>query len=290
MSASACRGPGYAPDLRIYLRDIDATERLSREEECELAGRVADGDPTARDRLIRANLRLVVHLARAYLGRGLGLDDLIAEGNLGLMRAVEGYDAGSGVRFSTYAGFWIKQSLRRGAINRGGAIRLPMHAATLLSRWRRAASALAGRLGRAPTAEEVGRVLRLSDAKLARAVRLLEIGRVCTLSAGRDEDGDAPLADLADDRSEDAEELLIAAEDLGRLLAVLGRLEGRGATVLRMRFGLEPYAPMSLAEAGEVLGLTGARVRQIEKGAICRLVAEMDGSKRGDIAGGGVAR
>ena len=133
-------------------------------------------------------------------------------------------------------------------------------------------------------------MLRLSDAKLAHAARILEIGRVCTLSAGRDEDGDGPLAHLADDRSEDAEELLIAAEDLGRLLAVLGRLEGRGATVLRMRFGLEPYAPMSLAEAGAALGVTGARVRQIEKGAIRRLVAEMDGAKRGDIAGGGVAR
>src|SRR5260370_6653856 len=121
MSASACRGSRYAPDLRTYLRDIDATERLSRQEECELAGRVAEGDPTARDRLIRANLRLVVHLARAYLGRGLGLDDLIAEGNLGPMRAVERYDAGSGVRFGTYAGFSIQQSLRRGRANPGRA-------------------------------------------------------------------------------------------------------------------------------------------------------------------------
>src|SRR5260370_22432210 len=132
MSASACRGSRYAADLRIYLRDIDATEVLSREEECELAGRVAGGDPTARDRLIRANLRLVVHLARAYLGRGLGLDDLIAEGNLGLMRAVEGYDAGARVRFGPYAGFWIKQSLRRRGIDPAGAQRGLVQPATAL--------------------------------------------------------------------------------------------------------------------------------------------------------------
>src|SRR5256885_8883045 len=138
MRSSTCRRARCAPDLGAYLRDIDGTARLSRQEEGALAARVAQGDPHARDHRVRANLRLVVHLAKTYLGRGVALEDLIAEGNLGLLRAVEGYDGQAGVPFSTYASFWIKQSIRRVVIHQGKPVRLPQYAVTLLSKWRRA--------------------------------------------------------------------------------------------------------------------------------------------------------
>ena len=177
MRTRACHRSGYAPELQTYLQDIGGTALLSRQEENELAGRIALGDPYARDHLIRANLRLVVNLARSYLGRGLPLEDLIAEGNLGLMRAVEGYDGQAGVRFSTYASFWIKQSIRNAVIKQGKPVRLPVHVMTLLSKWRQASAVLGERLGRTPEPEEVAKVLRLSNEKLALVTQALEVNR-----------------------------------------------------------------------------------------------------------------
>src|SRR5262245_11215511 len=124
----------YTPGLSEYLHEIGEAALLSGAEEIALAGQVAEGDPYARERPIRANLRLVVNIAKDYLGRGLALEDLIAEGNLGLLRAVEGHDGRAGVRFSTYAAYWIKQSIRRLVINQGGLVRLPMYVVTLLSK------------------------------------------------------------------------------------------------------------------------------------------------------------
>ena len=123
--------------LQIYLHDINATPLLSAEEERSLAARVAEGDPYAREHMVKANLRLVVNIARGYLGKGLSLEDLIEEGNLGLLRAVEGYDGGMETRFSTYASYWIKQSIRRSVMNNGKPIRLPAYMVSLLSKWRR---------------------------------------------------------------------------------------------------------------------------------------------------------
>ena len=133
--------------------------------ERELAARVAEGDPYAREHMVKANLRLVVNIARGYLNKGLSLEDLIEEGNLGLLRAVEGYDGGMETRFSTYASYWIKQSIRRSVMNNGKPIRLPAYMVSLLSKWRRASTVLTDRLGRAPTPDEVGKALRLSKKK-----------------------------------------------------------------------------------------------------------------------------
>src|SRR5215813_9921046 len=152
--------------LETYLREINETALLNAAEERELATKIGQGDTRARDRMVRANLRLVVNIARGYSGKGLGLQDLIEEGNLGLLRAVEGFDPAMGTRFSTYASYWIKQSIKRALINTGKTIRIPAYMVELLSKWRRATARLTEELGRGPTPEEVARVLGLAKKKL----------------------------------------------------------------------------------------------------------------------------
>src|SRR5437773_5476738 len=152
--------------LETYLREINETALLTAKDEKELAGKIADGDVRARDRMVRANLRLVVNIARGYTGKGLSLQDLIEEGNLGLLRAVEGFDPAMGTRFSTYASYWIKQSIKRALINSAKTIRIPAYMVELLSKWRRASARLTEELGRTPTPEEVARVLGLAKKKL----------------------------------------------------------------------------------------------------------------------------
>ncbi len=143
--------------MEIYLREINDTPLLDADEERELAYSVERGDTEARDHMVRANLRLVVNIARRYAATGLGLQDLIAEGNLGLLRAVEGFDPSMNVRFSTYASYWIKQSMKRAVINSGKTVRLPAYTVELLTKWRRVTAQLQEKFGRAPTPEEVGR-------------------------------------------------------------------------------------------------------------------------------------
>ena len=152
--------------LETYLREINETALLTAKEELELATRIGQGDVLARDRMVRANLRLVVNIARGYTGKGLGLQDLIEEGNLGLLRAVEGFDPTVGTRFSTYASYWIKQSIKRSLINSAKTIRIPAYMVELLSKWRRATARLSEELGRTPTNEEIARVLGLPKKKL----------------------------------------------------------------------------------------------------------------------------
>src|SRR5881398_399359 len=161
------RGLSVQSPLETYLREINETPLLSAEEERLLAMRIEDGDSEARDHMVRANLRLVVNIARSYTGKGLGLQDLIAEGNLGLMRAVEGFDPSMNTRFSTYASYWIKQSIKRAVVNTAKTIRIPAYMVELLAKWRRATSKLQEELGRPPTHEEIARSLNLPKKKLA---------------------------------------------------------------------------------------------------------------------------
>src|ERR1700761_3801383 len=152
--------------LETYLREINETSLLSAHDEQDLAIAIGQGDIQARDRMVRANLRLVVNIARGYTGKGLALQDLIEEGNLGLLRAVEGFDPAMGTRFSTYASYWIKQSIKRALINTAKTIRIPAYMVELLSKWRRASARLTEELGRTPTPEEIARVLGLAKKKL----------------------------------------------------------------------------------------------------------------------------
>lgn len=277
MPRTAPRRDSVAPSqLQIYLQEINGTPLLSAEEERDLAHRIGLGDPEARDHMVKANLRLVVNIARGYLNRGMCLEDLIEEGNLGLMRAVEGYDGAMATRFSTYASFWIKQSIRRAVMNNGSGrpIRLPAYLITLLAKWRRVAAMLAEEYGRPATLEEVGAVLKLSKKKLNILRRAIEVHNLTPHPDAFHDDLVLLEGLLTDDRGKAPDEVLMQADMLDQILQRLDHLDEREALVVRMRFGLEPYSPMTLREVGERLGLTRERVRQLEGHALSRLMAE----------------
>ncbi len=275
------RDLGPASPLQIYLQDINDTPLLSADEERALAERVALGDPHAREHMVKANLRLVVNIARGYLGKGLNLEDLIEEGNLGLMRAVEGFDATMETRFSTYASYWIKQSIRRAVMNNGKPIRLPAYMVSLLSKWRRASAVLTDRLGRQPTPEEVGKALRLSQKKMDIVAQAIQINNLTHHCEGADDDKQVLDDILTDDRDKGPEALMMEADDLERVLDRLDALDDRESAVIRMRFGLGDQEPMTLREVGESLGLTRERVRQLEALALRKLNSEL-----GELVGG----
>ncbi len=261
--------------LQIYLQDINDTPLLSAPEEQELARRIAEGDPYAREHMVKANLRLVVNIARGYLGKGLALEDLIEEGNLGLLRAVEGYDEGMQTRFSTYASYWIKQSIRRSVMNNGKVIRLPAYMVSLLAKWRRATAVLTDRLGRAPTDEEVGKALRLSKKKLGIVAKAIRVNNLTPHPEG-DEEGGFAIDDVLTDQAPSVADVMGEIDDLDRIFARIEQLDDREASVIRMRFGLEPHEPMTLREVGENLGLTRERVRQLENQALGKLISGLE--------------
>jgi RNA polymerase primary sigma factor len=259
-----------------YLRDIDRTPLLDAGQERELAWRIEEGDAEARDHMVRANLRLVVSIARGYAGKGLGLEDLIAEGNLGLLRATEGFDPSMGCRFSTYAAFWIRQSIKRALINTGKTIRLPAYMVELLVKWRRASAKLQEELGRAPSQEEVARCLGLSAKKLKIVQKAI---RVYNAASQQEVDqAGLSLGELAEDRECSPEARLSGTEDLRQVLGLLDEMEPREAAVLRLRFGLEGEDPMTLKDIGERLGLTRERVRQIESIGLQKLREHLEAS------------
>ncbi len=264
--------------LETYLREINETSLLSANDEHELAIAIGDGDNQARDRMVRANLRLVVNIARGYTGKGLGLQDLIEEGNLGLLRAVEGFDPAIGTRFSTYASYWIKQSIKRALINTAKTIRIPAYMVELLSKWRRASTRLADELGRTPTPEEVARVLGLPKKKLPIIKKAI---RIYNLTPQTDQaDAGWSLGEMImDDRARSPEDELVEHDNLTHVMQQLDTMDEREATVLRMRFGLKDNEPRTLKEIGETLGLTRERVRQIETEALAKLADSLEGPK-----------
>jgi RNA polymerase primary sigma factor len=256
--------------LETYLREINETRLLSADEELQLAARIAMGDAEARDHMVRANLRLVVNIARGYLGKGLGLQDLIEEGNLGLLRAVEGFDPTIGTRFSTYASYWIKQSIKRALINSAKTIRIPAYMVELLSKWRRANMRLSDELGRTPTHEEIARVLGLPKKKLPIIKKAIHVYN-STPQTDQAEVGWSLGEMVMDERTKTPEDELLDHDVLASVLQMIERLDEREATVLRMRFGLGDMEPHTLKEIGEELNLTRERVRQIETEALERL-------------------
>jgi len=256
--------------LETYLREINQTSLLTAEEEKQLATEVGEGSVRARDHMVRANLRLVVSIARGYTGKGLPLPDLIEEGNLGLLRAVEGFDPTMGTRFSTYASYWIKQSIKRALINSAKTIRIPAYMVELLSKWRRASARLTDELRRTPTHEEIARVLGMPKKKLPIVKKAIRIYH-STPQSDQPEAGWSLGEMVEDERLKNPEDVMLESDILQHVLQMLNEIDPREATVLRMRFGLDDREPHTLKEIGEALSLTRERVRQIETEALTRL-------------------
>ena len=256
-------------NLAVYLREIGRIPLLSREEEHDLARRARAGDEAAKRRLIEANLRLVVQVARRYLNRGLPLPDLIEEGNLGLMRAVEKFEAHRGTRFSTYATWWIRHAVTRALANQARVIRLPVHVEMLLGRYVREQQRLTQLLSRPPTCDELAEALG-TTVEQVEELRQAPVSLDAPVGGGEQR----PLADFVADVSADPSATLGALlRERTDLASVLDDLAANERRVLRRRFGLEDGEPRTLEAIGQELGLTRERVRQIEGTALRKLRA-----------------
>jgi RNA polymerase primary sigma factor len=256
--------------IKLYLREIGQVKLLTPQEEIELAARIKKGDKKAREQMIKANLRLVVKIAHDYEGLGLPLLDLINEGNIGLMKAVERFDPAKGGKLSTYGSWWIKQSIKRALANQSKTIRLPVHLVDKISKMRRTAMRLQEVFGREPTDEELGEELGISASRVAQ-LRTAAI-RPASLDAPFGDDDSNNFAEVVQDVNADTPYEHLEEKTVTRMLQEMVKtLDEREATILRYRFGLDGGPEKTLEEVGQKFGVTRERVRQIQNIALAKL-------------------
>jgi RNA polymerase primary sigma factor len=262
---------GSSDPVRMYLKEIGRIPLLTREEEIRLAQKAESGDLRAKEKLTSSNLRLVVSIAKKYIGRGMTFLDLIQEGNKGLIRAVEKYDWTKGFKFSTYATWWIRQAITRAIADQARTIRIPVHMVETINKLMRTARKLMQELGREPTPEEIGETMEMDPDKVREILKISQNTTSLENPVGDSED-DSVLGDfIADDRQVspyEATSRQMLSEDISK---VFGALSDREALVLKMRFGLEGKKAMTLEEVGQKFGVTRERIRQIEAKALRKL-------------------
>ena len=264
-------------ELQLYLREINEVALLSAAEEKDLGWRIVnDGCPESKERMIKANLRLVIAIGKNYVNRGLPLVDLIEEGNIGLIRAVEGFDPAQGARFSTYASWWIKQSIKRMLVNASQPIHIPAYMVDLISKWRSARARLEEALGRTPDSDEIAKDLDIPPRKVHAIKRAMKAVNAPTQTPTGNDDEATDLAEMCEDtRSNAPEDPVVKSEEFELVLRMLDQIDERDARVLKLRYGLEGQEPLTLKEIGREVGLTRERVRQIEMEALRRIQAQM---------------
>lgn len=285
-------------DLQVYLRQINEAPLLTPEEEKELATLVRSGQSAterfasgevslgqreaveaqaavARERMVKSNLRLVVNIAKKYVKRSVSLNDLINEGNLGLIRAVECFDPDQNTRFSTYASWWIKQAIKRSLINSDKPIHIPAYMVEMISRFRKARERFLENEGRTPSIQELAEVLEMSESKVSHIRDAVKAVSSSSHDSGG-VDGQMLTEAIADHRSPRPEEALQNESEATRIVAILEDLDERESTILRLRYGLDGREPMTLKEIGAEISLTRERVRQIECEALRKIKEHLE--------------
>ena len=257
--------------MKLYFKEMSAINLISAEKELELAERIARGDTEARNELVSANLRLVVSLAKRYQGCGMSLQDLIQEGNIGLMKAAEKFDASKGFRFSTYAAWWINQTIGRALADQSKAIRVPVHMTENINKLRRLSRDLTVTLGHEPTDEDLAKAMEVSVDDIKTYKSYMTDVTSLDIQVGDDDDGTTIASFIEDENNISPEKNAVQIAEREMLDAVLDTLTAREQDIIRQRFGLDDNVPKTLEEVGKSYGLTKERIRQIENKALMKL-------------------
>ena len=272
----------FADDsVRLYLREIGKIPLLTPEEEADLAQRIVKGDKKAKDKMVEANMRLVVSIAKRYGGRGLDFLDLIQEGNTGLLRAVEKFDPDKGFKFSTYATWWVRQAITRAIADQARTIRIPVHMVETINKVLRTTRKLTSELNREPTNEEIANALDMEPEKVDYVMRIKQDIASLDAFVGRDgDDEDSVLGDFVEDEERDSPEEAASNQILKEQLSeIIATLTDREQKIIRLRFGIGGGRPHTLEEVGNEFDVTRERIRQIEAKALSKLRKNKDTKK-----------